>query len=66
MNEEARRHVEHAVNSLKDAKECLGKASKNAENGTLRERLNHEIGDIENCLNECEAISSGLSNLGQK
>lgn len=66
MNENARQHVEHAITNLKEVKNCLGKATSNAENGTMRERIAGQLSSIENCLNECEAISSGLSNLAQK
>jgi hypothetical protein len=66
MNEEARRHVEHAIASLKDVKNCLGKASSNAENGTMRERIESQLSSIENCIDECDGICSGLSNLAQK
>jgi hypothetical protein len=66
MNEDARKHVEHAITNLKEVKNCLGKASSNAENGTIREKISSQLSSIESCLDECEAISSGLSNLGQK
>ena len=66
MNEEARKHVEHAITNLKEVKSCLGKASNNAENGTMRERIENQLSSIESCLEECGGISSGLSNLSQK
>ncbi len=66
MNEEARKHVEHAIASLKEVKNCLGKASSNAENGSMREKIENQLNNIENCLTECDGISSGLSNLSQK
>lgn len=66
MNEEARKHVEHAVTNLKEVKGCLDKACNNAENGTMRERIESQLANIEQCINECDAISSGLSNLAQK
>lgn len=66
MNEEARKHVEHAITSLKEVKSFLGKASNNAENGTMRERIESQLNSIESCLEECDGISSGLSNLSQK
>jgi hypothetical protein len=66
MNEDARKHVVHAITNLQEVKSCLGKATNNAENGTIRERIQSQLSSIENCLNECEAIEAGLSNLGQK
>lgn len=66
MNEEARKHVEHAITNLKDVQNCLGKASSNAENGTMRERIESQIRNIESCLEECDGISSGLSNLAKE
>jgi hypothetical protein len=66
MNEEARKHVEHAISNLKEVKNCLGKASGNAENGTMKERIENQLSSIESCLDECGGISAGLSNLSQK
>jgi hypothetical protein len=66
MNEEARKHVEHAISNLKEVKNCLGKASSNAENGTMKERIENQLSSIESCLDECGGISAGLSNLSQK
>ena len=66
MNEEARKHVEHAIANLKEVKSCLGKASHNAENGTMIERIESQLNSIESCLDECGSISSGLSNLSQR
>jgi hypothetical protein len=66
MNEEARKHVEHAITNLREVKNCLGKATNNAENGMMRERLESQLTSIEGCLEECEGIASGLSNLSQK
>lgn len=63
MNDEARKHIDHAISSLDDAKQCLMKASNNAENGSIRERITKEITSIEDCLGECEGIAGGLSNL---
>lgn len=62
MNDEARKHIDHVINSLTEAKDCLVKASNNAENGSVRERIEEQMGNIENCLRECEGIASGLSN----
>lgn len=61
MNDEARRHMEHALSSLEDAKSCLTKAHKNAENGTVRSRIETEIGHIEGCLRDCQGITSGMA-----
>jgi hypothetical protein len=66
MNEEARKHVEHAITNLKEVKNCLDKASNNAENGTMRERIESQLSSVQSCLDECDGISSGLSNLSQK
>lgn len=62
MNNEARKHMDHVINSLNEAKSCLQKASSNAENGAIREKIDEQMGSIENCLKECEGITSGLSN----
>lgn len=61
MNDEARKHMEHVISNLSDAKNCLLKASSNSENGSVRERIENQLENIESCLRECESISSGLS-----
>lgn len=61
MNDEARKHMDSAVLSLQEVKQCLSKASGNAENGSIRERIEREISHIEGCLQDCEGIASGLS-----
>lgn len=61
VNDEARKHIEHALNSLNEAKDCLIKASSNSENGTMRERIESEVTHIDNCVTHCEGIASGLS-----
>lgn len=61
MNDEARKHMEHVISNLSDAKDCLKRASNNSENGSIRERIESQMDRIENCLRECENISSGLS-----
>lgn len=62
MNDEARKHIEGAISGLSEVKECLMKASNNAENGSIRERINKEMSHIEKCLEDCEGIAGGLSN----
>jgi hypothetical protein len=62
MNDESRRHMEHAINSLEEVKQCLMKASNNAENGTIRSRIETEVSHIDSCLRDCQAIASGFSN----
>lgn len=63
MNDEARKHIESALSNLREAKDCLGKASNNAENGSVKERIEEELTHVDNCVNHCEGIASGLSNL---
>lgn len=61
MNDAARKHIESALISLEEAKNCLGKASSNAENGTIKERIENQLDSISGCLDECENIASGLA-----
>lgn len=61
MNEEARKHLDRALLSLKDVRQCLSIASGNAENGSVKEKIEREIGHIDNCLQDFEGIVSGLS-----
>lgn len=61
MNDEARKHMDSALLSLQEVKKCLSKASGNAENGSIKERIEREIGHINGCLQDCEGIVSGLS-----
>jgi hypothetical protein len=61
MNEEARKHMDRALLSLQDVRQCLSIASGNAENGSIKEKIETEIGHIDSCLQHCEGINSGLS-----
>lgn len=65
MNEQARRHVDSAVSALKEVKNCLAKAHGNAENGSIRERIEREISHIDGCMEDCEGIADGLSQLAR-
>lgn len=61
MNDEARKHIDNAVSSLDEAKQYLVKALNNAENGSIRERIDKELSNVDSCLRKCESIASGFS-----
>jgi hypothetical protein len=61
MNEEARKHMDRALLSLQDVRQCLSIASGNAENSSVKEKIDREISHVDSCLQDCEGIVSGLS-----
>lgn len=61
MNDEARKHMDRALLSLQEVRQCLSIASGNTENGSIKEKIEREISHIDSCLQDCQGISSGLS-----
>ncbi len=61
MNTEARDNIHKCKEALGTAHQALSEAANTAENATIKNQILTQANSISNCLDECERISSGLS-----
>ena len=61
MNTEARDNIHKCKEALDTARQALNTAADTAENSNIKNQILAQANSISKCLDECELISSGLS-----
>jgi predicted DNA-binding protein YlxM (UPF0122 family) len=61
MNSQARDNIHKVKESLKSAQQGLQMAADEVENSNIKNQINTQLNQVSICLDECEKITSGLS-----